>query len=161
MRESLLLLLSSKQQLAVLWFLLPSSCHACAAFHNRCPSGCSPFPPHATAAASAAGAPQSEFARRAAKIGMGIHSTSQKLQKLAQLARRTSMFDDPAEEISELSTVVKQDIQARRCLLPGCCSVCRCCSGPLTVALAVQATPDPSASPAPHHALKHPLLHAR
>lgn len=66
----------------------------------------------AAAAASTSGAPQSEFARRAAKIGMGIHSTSQKLQKLAQLARRTSMFDDPAEEINELSTVVKQDIQA-------------------------------------------------
>lgn len=60
---------------------------------------------------SAAGAPQSEFARRAANIGLGIHSTSQKLQKLAQLARRTSMFDDPAEEINELATVVKQDIQ--------------------------------------------------
>lgn len=63
------------------------------------------------AAAAAGSGPQSEFARRAAKIGMGIHSTSQKLQKLAQLARRTSMFDDPAEEINELSTVVKQDIQ--------------------------------------------------
>ncbi|KAI7843775.1 hypothetical protein COHA_002673 [Chlorella ohadii] len=63
-------------------------------------------------AAASTGAAQSEFARRAAKIGMGIHSTSQKLQKLAQLARRTSMFDDPAEEINELSTVVKQDIQA-------------------------------------------------
>ncbi|KAL4426991.1 hypothetical protein ABPG77_009552 [Micractinium sp. CCAP 211/92] len=61
---------------------------------------------------SSASGPQSEFARRAAKIGLGIHSTSQKLQKLAQLARRTSMFDDPAEEINELSTVVKQDIQA-------------------------------------------------
>jgi hypothetical protein len=65
----------------------------------------------AAAAGSAGSGPQSEFARRAAKIGMGIHSTSQKLQKLAQLARRTSMFDDPAEEINELSTVVKQDIQ--------------------------------------------------
>lgn len=43
---------------------------------------------------------------------MGIHSTSQKLQKLAQLAKQTSMFDDPAEEINELATVVKQDIQA-------------------------------------------------
>jgi syntaxin 5 len=42
---------------------------------------------------------------------MGIHSTSQKLQRLAQLARRTSMFDDPAQDINELSTVVKQDIQ--------------------------------------------------
>lgn len=63
---------------------------------------------------SSANGPQSEFARRAGKIGLGIHSTSQKLQKLAQLARRTSMFDDPAEEINELSTVVKQDIQVGR-----------------------------------------------
>jgi len=55
---------------------------------------------------------QSEFAKRASKIGMGIHSTSTKLQKLAQLAKQTSMFDDPAEEINELATVVKQDIQA-------------------------------------------------
>lgn len=55
---------------------------------------------------------QSEFARRAAKIGMGIHSTSQKLQRLAQLAKQTSMFDDPAEQINELATIVKQDIQA-------------------------------------------------
>ncbi|EFN58738.1 hypothetical protein CHLNCDRAFT_48524 [Chlorella variabilis] len=66
----------------------------------------------AAALAGPSSGPQSEFARRAGKIGMGIHSTSQKLQKLAQLARRTSMFDDPAEEINELSTVVKQDIQA-------------------------------------------------
>lgn len=70
---------------------------------------------HPAAAAASTGAAQSEFARRAAKIGMGIHSTSQKLQKLAQLARRTSMFDDPAEEINELSTVVKQDIQVGGC----------------------------------------------
>lgn len=66
-------------------------------------------------AVAADGTPQSEFARRAGRIGLGIHSTSQKLQKLAQLARRTSMFDDPAEEINELSTVVKQDIQVGAC----------------------------------------------
>eukprot|EP00890_Picochlorum_soloecismus_P000466 jgi/Picsp_1/141/NSC_00141-R1_qa- syp3 sed5p syntaxin 5-type len=54
----------------------------------------------------------SEFSKRASAIGMGIHSTSQKLQKLAQLAKRTSMFDDPAEEINELATIVKHDIQA-------------------------------------------------
>jgi len=54
----------------------------------------------------------SDFVKHASKIGMGIHTTSQKLQKLAQLAKRTSMFDDPAQEINELSTIVKQDIQA-------------------------------------------------
>lgn len=55
---------------------------------------------------------QSEFSKRASAIGLGIHSTSQKLKKLTQLAKRTSMFDDPAQEIHDLSTIVKQDIQA-------------------------------------------------
>ncbi|KAF5828234.1 hypothetical protein DUNSADRAFT_18003 [Dunaliella salina] len=41
----------------------------------------------------------SEFARRAADIGHSIQRTSVKLQKLAQLAKRTSMFDDPAAEM--------------------------------------------------------------
>eukprot|EP00894_Picocystis_sp_ML_P000881 jgi/Pico_ML_1/51398/g205.t1 len=41
---------------------------------------------------------------------MQIHSTSQKLAKLAQLAKRTSMFDDPEREINELTTVIRQDI---------------------------------------------------
>ena len=53
----------------------------------------------------------SEFARKAAKIGAGIHSTSTKLARLAQLAKRTSMFDDPAQEINEMTSVIKQDIQ--------------------------------------------------
>lgn len=55
---------------------------------------------------------QSEFARRAARIGLGIHNTSQKLAKLAQLAKRTSMFDDPAVEINDLTGVP----QHRQCL---------------------------------------------
>lgn len=42
---------------------------------------------------------KSEFSRKAARIGLGIHSTSTKLAKLAKLAKRTSMFDDPAAEI--------------------------------------------------------------
>lgn len=50
-----------------------------------------------------AGSQHSEFARRAARIGLGIHGTSQKLNKLAQLAKRTSMFDDPAAEINDLT----------------------------------------------------------
>ncbi|WOK97032.1 syntaxin-32-like [Canna indica] len=53
---------------------------------------------------------QSEFSRRASKIGLGIHQTSQKLAKLAKLAKRTSVFDDPALEIQELTAVIKQDI---------------------------------------------------
>ncbi|KAK9073794.1 hypothetical protein SSX86_006388 [Deinandra increscens subsp. villosa] len=55
---------------------------------------------------------QSEFNKRASKIGYGIHHTSQKLAKLAKLAKRTSVFDDPTKEIQELTAVIKQDITA-------------------------------------------------
>ncbi|XP_073309398.1 syntaxin-32-like [Primulina huaijiensis] len=55
---------------------------------------------------------QSEFNRRASKIGLGIHQTSQKLSKLAKLAKRTSVFDDPTVEIQEITAVIKQDITA-------------------------------------------------
>ncbi|CAA2963576.1 syntaxin-32-like [Olea europaea subsp. europaea] len=55
---------------------------------------------------------QSEFNRRSSKIGFGIHQTSQKLSKLAKLAKRTSVFDDPTMEIQELTSVIKQDITA-------------------------------------------------
>ncbi len=50
----------------------------------------------------------SDFARKAAEIGHGIHKTSLKLQKLAQLAKRSSMFDDPAQEVDELTGLIKQ-----------------------------------------------------
>ncbi|XP_022131383.1 syntaxin-32 [Momordica charantia] len=53
---------------------------------------------------------QSEFNKRASKIGLGIHQTSQKLSKLAKLAKRTSVFDDPTMEIQELTALIKQDI---------------------------------------------------
>lgn len=55
---------------------------------------------------------QSEFSKRASKIGYAIHQTSQKLAKLAKLAKRTSVFDDPTMEIQELTAVIKQDITA-------------------------------------------------
>ncbi|KAF6172928.1 hypothetical protein GIB67_035482 [Kingdonia uniflora] len=55
---------------------------------------------------------QSEFTKRGSKIGAGIHQTSQKLAKLAKLAKRTSVFDDPTVEIQELTAVIKQDITA-------------------------------------------------
>ncbi|XAR53305.1 hypothetical protein NMG60_11021808 [Bertholletia excelsa] len=55
---------------------------------------------------------RSEFNRRASKIGLGIHQTSQKLAKLATLAKRISVFDDPTMEIQELTAVIKQDIRA-------------------------------------------------
>ncbi|GAB2289247.1 Syntaxin-32 [Dionaea muscipula] len=55
---------------------------------------------------------QSEFNKRASKIGFGIHQTSEKLGKLAKLAKKTSVFDDPTIEIQELTAVIKQDITA-------------------------------------------------
>ncbi|KAL9618021.1 MAG: hypothetical protein Q9160_007210 [Pyrenula sp. 1 TL-2023] len=53
---------------------------------------------------------RSEFARNAAQIGRSITSTMTKLEKLAQLAKRKSLFDDPALEISQLTFIVKQDL---------------------------------------------------
>uniref|UniRef100_A0A6N2MLN2 t-SNARE coiled-coil homology domain-containing protein n=1 Tax=Salix viminalis TaxID=40686 RepID=A0A6N2MLN2_SALVM len=55
---------------------------------------------------------QSEFNKRASMIGYGIHQSSQKLAKLAKLAKRSSVFDDPTLEIQELTAVIKQDITA-------------------------------------------------
>ncbi|XP_074309244.1 syntaxin-32-like [Silene latifolia] len=56
---------------------------------------------------------QSEFNKRAYKISFKIHLTSQKLAKLAELAKRSSsVFDDPTREIQMLSEVIKQDITA-------------------------------------------------
>lgn len=55
---------------------------------------------------------QSEFKKKASRISLGIHQTSQKLSKLAKLARRTSVFDDPTVEIQELTAVIKRDITA-------------------------------------------------
>ncbi|OAE22253.1 hypothetical protein AXG93_2117s1000 [Marchantia polymorpha subsp. ruderalis] len=58
------------------------------------------------------GSVQSEFNKRASRIGLSIHQTSQKLTKLTKLAKRTSMFDDPATEIQELTAVIRTDIKA-------------------------------------------------
>lgn len=53
---------------------------------------------------------RSEFNRKASRIGLGIHETSQKIARLAQLARKSSMFNDPAVEIQELTVLIKNEI---------------------------------------------------
>ncbi|KAJ5668382.1 uncharacterized protein N7477_006952 [Penicillium maclennaniae] len=53
---------------------------------------------------------RSEFARRARDIGRGITGTTSKLQRLAELAKRKTLFDDRPVEISELTYVIKQDL---------------------------------------------------
>ncbi|CAI7657551.1 hypothetical protein N7533_001200 [Penicillium manginii] len=55
---------------------------------------------------------RSEFARRARDIGKGITGTMAKLQRLAELAKRKTLFDDRPVEISELTYVIKQDLAA-------------------------------------------------
>ncbi|KAL8846591.1 MAG: hypothetical protein Q9221_008332 [Calogaya cf. arnoldii] len=53
---------------------------------------------------------RSEFARSAADIGRGITGTMEKLERLAQLAKRKTLFDDRPNEINELTFVIKQDL---------------------------------------------------
>ncbi|TFK36908.1 t-SNARE [Crucibulum laeve] len=54
--------------------------------------------------------PKSEFSRMASAIGKDISGTTLKLSKLAQLAKRKTLFDDRPVEISELTFIIKQDI---------------------------------------------------
>ncbi|KDQ17816.1 hypothetical protein BOTBODRAFT_29968 [Botryobasidium botryosum FD-172 SS1] len=53
---------------------------------------------------------KSEFSRLAMGIGRDITNTTTKLGKLAQLAKRKTLFDDRPVEISELTYIIKQDI---------------------------------------------------
>jgi syntaxin 5 len=76
------------------------------------PSGNGAGPSSSGTDARSAAEHNSGFARKAAEIGHGVHRTSLKLSKLAQLAKRTSMFDDPTSEVEELTGVIKQDITA-------------------------------------------------
>ncbi|KAH8119911.1 integral membrane protein sed5 [Phellopilus nigrolimitatus] len=53
---------------------------------------------------------KSDFTRMASAIGKDISTTTIKLGKLAQLAKRKTLFDDRPVEISELTYIIKQDI---------------------------------------------------
>jgi syntaxin 5 len=67
---------------------------------------------HANGFGDSNGNRRSEFARKAAEIGRGITGTTAKLQRLAELAKRKTLFDDRPVEISELTYVIKQDLAA-------------------------------------------------
>lgn len=43
---------------------------------------------------------------------MGVHETSKKIARLANLAKKSSIFDDPLKEIQELTALIKDDITA-------------------------------------------------
>ncbi|KAM0280160.1 hypothetical protein ACHAQH_004232 [Verticillium albo-atrum] len=65
------------------------------------------------AAANGDGKPRrSDFARQAAQIGRSITGTMGKLEKLATLARRRTLFDDRPVEINELTFIIKQDLSS-------------------------------------------------
>ena len=55
---------------------------------------------------------RSEFARKAMEISRGIAGTTAKLERLAALARRKTLFDDRPVEINELTFIIKQDLSA-------------------------------------------------
>jgi syntaxin 5 len=55
---------------------------------------------------------RSDFAKRATEISRGISATMAKLERLAQLARRKTLFDDRPVEINELTYIIKQDLSA-------------------------------------------------
>ncbi|KAL8171477.1 hypothetical protein V2J09_023281 [Rumex salicifolius] len=57
-------------------------------------------------------ASRSEFNKKASQIGLRIYEASQKISRLAKLAKRSSMFDDPTVEIQELTMLIKNDITA-------------------------------------------------
>jgi len=54
---------------------------------------------------------KSQFTLTASQIGKEIYETSEKLTKLAKLAKKNSLFDNPTVEIEELTFIIKQDIQ--------------------------------------------------
>lgn len=55
---------------------------------------------------------RSEFNKKASRIGLGIHETSKKIARLANLGKKSSIFDDPLKEIQELTALIKNDITA-------------------------------------------------
>lgn len=52
----------------------------------------------------------SEFFAAASSISKEINTTSEKLQRLAQLCQKKSIFDDHTTKIQELTYIIKQDL---------------------------------------------------
>lgn len=55
---------------------------------------------------------RSVFNQKASKIGLRIHQTSQKIDRLSNLTKRSSIFDDRSKENEELTNLIKNDITA-------------------------------------------------
>ena len=65
---------------------------------------------HKTPVRQSAARKKSEFMQSAADIGKEIKATTDRLTKLSELARRRSLFDDPADEINQLTDIIKKRI---------------------------------------------------
>jgi len=59
---------------------------------------------------SSAKSSATKFTMAAAQIGKGIFDTASKLSRLAKLAKKKTLFDDPSLEIQELTYIIKMDI---------------------------------------------------
>lgn len=55
---------------------------------------------------------RSTFAQQASTISKGISNTMAKLERLARLAKKKTLFDDRPVEVEELTFVIKQDLAA-------------------------------------------------
>ncbi|KAJ1615852.1 t-SNARE [Pavlovales sp. CCMP2436] len=55
---------------------------------------------------------RSDFTQLTAQVGSQIFATTQKLDKLSQLAQSRSLFDDPTVEINELTIIIKQSLSS-------------------------------------------------
>ncbi|PAA82320.1 hypothetical protein BOX15_Mlig004624g3 [Macrostomum lignano] len=55
---------------------------------------------------------RSQFNQLARRVGADLKSTCAKVEKLALLAKRQSLFDDRVPEIQELTYIVRQDLNA-------------------------------------------------
>lgn len=71
------------------------------------PSTASPSPELASSSST-----RSEFNKKASRIGLGIHEATRKIVRLSQMAKKSSMFNDPTVEIQELTALIKDDITA-------------------------------------------------
>ncbi|KAL6580951.1 Syntaxin [Orobanche minor] len=53
---------------------------------------------------------RSEFNKKASRVGLRIHQTSQKIDRLSNLTKRSSIFDDRSKENEDLSALIKNEI---------------------------------------------------
>ncbi|OIV89079.1 hypothetical protein TanjilG_28414 [Lupinus angustifolius] len=84
---------------------------------NNIVASTQPFHQHPQNAPSTSLSQPSDFNRKASRIGLGIYEISHKITRLAHMAKKSSMFNDPIMEIQELSALITNDITALKSAL--------------------------------------------